>query len=154
MADFVIDEWLWSDASGENGEVNRNEALRFLDTVYQKCDRFITVKGSPFEQKAFRLWEKRDVRSYRIAKFYKTHLWFNPAKSALVEPAALPNLPPTLLDGIKPDDRYLVEAYLTSGAAAIVTTDAPLRALLVRHGIRCELREEFLNRYLRGNRPG
>lgn len=141
-----------SNASGENGEVKQIEAFKFLGAVYQKCDRLIAVKGSLFEQKAFGLWKKQDIRSYRIAKFYKTHFWYNSTKCVLLESAELQELGTTLLDGIKPDDRYLVQAYLTAGAAAIVTTDAPLKALLDAHSIRCELCDEFLNWYLQGNR--
>ena len=33
---FVIDEWIWHDLSGENGEEKLEEASKFIEFVYEK----------------------------------------------------------------------------------------------------------------------
>ena len=53
-----------------------------------------------------------------------------------------PQIPPTRLS-VKPDD--LVRAQLTVYGSVLVTADAPLREIVLRAGLKCLLREEFLS---------
>lgn len=150
MADLVIDEWLWSDLSGENATERQKEAFKFLRAVFNKCDRIVTVKGSKFEQKAMRLWRQADVMQdltcRKIAKFLKGSFWYNSDKTLLLDENQLQD--PLAGVGIKADDQYLLQAYLTAQASVIVTTDNPLRDLLASHGIVCEKRDDFVPDYI------
>jgi hypothetical protein len=148
MADLVIDEWLWSDLAGENSTNSQRETFQFLEAVFTKCDRIVTVKGSRFEEKALGFWKLTDVTRRGIAKFYKERFWYNSDKCLLLDPAELQHLEDVISNKVKADDRYLVRACLTSKAMAIVTTDNPLRNALDGHGIPCRLRQEFVPEYI------
>lgn len=73
---------------------------------------------------------------------------YNPQKSVLLERSALLELPGALVKEITPDDKYVVQAHLTAGAVAIVTTDTKLKSALHKHRIRCERRDDFVESYL------
>ncbi len=73
---------------------------------------------------------------------------YNPEKSISLECSALRELPGALVKEITPDDKYVVQACLTGGAVAIVTTDTKLKSALHKHRIRCERRDEFIESYL------
>ena len=148
MADLVIDEWLWADLAGENTKGKQREAFQFLEAIYNKCDRVVTVKGSRFDQKAMELWGHTDVFRRRIARFFKAKFWYNLDKSVMLEENELQNLPGQIATEIEHKDHYLVRAYLTSNASEIVTTDNPLNEVLGRHGISCKRRDEFVPAYI------
>ena len=148
MADLVIDEWLWSDLAGENSPERQRETFQFLEAVFIKCDRIVTVKGSRFEEKALGLWKQTDVTRRGIAKFYRDRFWYNSEKTHLLEQAALEELGEAVANEVKPDDHYLVRACLTSNAVSIVTTDNPLKNILEKHGIPCKHRQDFVPDYI------
>lgn len=148
MADLVIDEWLWSDLAGENTKNEQGEAYQFLEAIFNKCDRVVTVRGSMFDQKFIGLFRHTDVTRRRIAKFYKARFWYNADKSVMLEEDQLQDLPQPLATEVDHGDRYLVRAYLTSNASEIVTTDNSLKDVLVRHGIACRHRQEFVPTYI------
>jgi hypothetical protein len=57
-------------------------------------------------------------------------------------------LPSELIQVVKADDHYLVQAQLSVPGAILVTTDTPLREAVVRFGLECMTREEYLRRYV------
>lgn len=148
MAELVIDEWLWTDLAGDNSVKAQAEAFALLEAVFNKCDRIVAVKGSQFEQKAFALWKHEDVVRRRIARYYKTHFWYNADKTMLLEDSYLQSLPEQIAQSIKSDDHYLIQAYLTAGATVIVTTDSPLKDAALRNNINCQSRDEFVRAYV------
>jgi len=52
---LILDEWVWADLSGANGEEAQHETLRLLQRVLDKCDQLVAVYGSPFLRKYFNL---------------------------------------------------------------------------------------------------
>ena len=148
VADLIIDEWLWADLSGENTRDAQREAFKFLQAIYSKCDRVVTVKGSRFDQKLFGLWSQRDITRNRIARFYKDSFRYNSDKTVILEENELEELPEQLAAEVKDDDQYLVRAYLTSNASEFVTTDNDLKDVLIRHGIASKHRQEFVLTYI------
>ena len=148
MADLVIDEWLWSDLTGENTKAGQREAFQFLEAIYNKCDRIVTVRGSRFDQKSLGLFKLNDIIGDLILKFFKDRFWFNSVKTVLLEEDQLPDLPEHLYKEVEPSDQYLVRAFIASGASEIVTTDNPLKDALTRHGIDCKHRCEFVPAYI------
>lgn len=147
MADIVIDEWLWSDLSGDNSDEAQKEAFEFIQAIYNKCDRIVTVKGSKFNQKAFDLCKHTDVKRREIVKYYKAKIWFNSKKSLNLEQSALKPVPDHISKATKEDDHYLIRAYLTADASVIVTTDNPLKTA-VNNDIKCQFRNEFVPSYI------
>src|SRR5437667_5190906 len=108
MADMVIDEWLWSDLAGENRKNKQREAFEFLEAIYKKCDRIVTVRGSRFDQKSIELFRHTDVIRVRIVKFFKERFWYNSDKMVMLAEDQLRDLSEQLATLIEPADHYLV----------------------------------------------
>lgn len=147
---MVIDEWLWSDLAGENGVDKQRETFQFLEAVFIKCDRIVTVRGSQFTAKFYALSRDSTLGDPRrkIVKFFKDQFLHNPDKSQLFNGNELKELPAEIAEQVNLDDQYLVRAYLTSTADVLVTTDNSLRETLDRNGICCRAREDFVPDYI------
>ena len=134
--------------AGENTVDKQREAFQFLEAIYNKCDRVVTVRGSRFDEKFMGLFRHSDVTRLGIAKFFKDRFWYNSNKLVLLEGDQLRDLPEPLATEIEDSDHYLVRAYLTANATEIVTTDNPLKDVLTKHGIACRHRQEFVPTYI------
>lgn len=153
MADIVIDEWLWADLSGENTPENQEEAFEFIQTIFNVCDRIVTVKGSNFNQKAYGFWGHTDINRRKMAIYYKEKFWFNPAKFLHLEESMLNPIPEHISQKVKhKDDYYLIQAYLSAGASVIVTTDSDLLRAEITNDINCQHRNEFVALYIQEHR--
>ena len=148
MGDLLIDEWIWADLNGDNDQDRQRETYRFLQAVFNKCDRLVTVEGSKFMQKSFNLWKQHDLMRKGIAKYLRSYFWYNSVKSRLVNKDALVQLNEPLYSKINEDDHYLVQAYQFIGNTIIITTDHALKNILDQHGIACRFRDEFVLEYL------
>ena len=146
MADYILNEWIWADATGENGSAQQAEAFRLLKVLSEGGDRIIVVKGSSFFHKGWKLCVATARPALEIAKFFKMQFLFNSDRCLLLDESELPELPDALKQ-VKPDDQYLVRAHLKVGRAIVVTTDLPLKEILEEANIPCEIRSDFLRRY-------
>ncbi len=154
MADIVIDEWLWADLSGSNTPKNQEEALEFLESIFQVCDRIVSVKGEQFNQKAVNFWQYSDLNCRRIARYYTEKFMYNPAKLLNLERAELESVPEHISQKVRhQDDYYLIQAYLTAGASVIVTTDSDILGAGINGDINCQHRDEFVPSYIQQHRP-
>jgi hypothetical protein len=88
-----------------------------------------------------------------MARFVMTAVRFDSSVCSVVEASAMPDLPAQMARDVKIDDHYLVRVWLGTRDAVIVTTDGPLQAALRRHGVTCELRDEFVGRYMAAQGP-
>lgn len=147
MADYVLNEWVWADAVGENGGTRQVEAFQFLNALSRRSDRIIVVEGSSFHEEAWKLCISTTLPAREIAQFFKLNFLFNNEKCRLLSESELEEFPPSLTD-VKDDDKYLVRAQLTATGSVIITTDGPLKAALDEAGIPCEHRDEFVPKYL------
>lgn len=149
MSNLIIDEWLWSDLRGDNSEEKQKEAFAFLQAVYKKCDKIVTVKGSRFVQKYWDLCGHNSCHS--VVHYISANFWYNSIKSELLNESSLVPMPAKLAGQVNPDDHYLVQALLSSGAQTLVTTDGPLRDALVENKINCVHRDDFIPDYILKN---
>ncbi|MBI3491079.1 MAG: hypothetical protein HY047_04720 [Acidobacteria bacterium] len=147
MAQFVINEWLWADSSGANGQAAQSVVLDFLDRLARSDHRIVVIEGSMFDTKAWALCKMRDTIAVEIVKIYIGRVRQNLDRCLLLDFNQVAALPDHLATAIKDDDHYLLRAQRTVGDAAIVTTDEPLRTVLAEHGIPCLSREGFLAAY-------
>lgn len=141
---FIVDEWLWSDLNGENREQRQEEAFRFLKTLYDKCDRIAVAKGSRFQEKEWQFSKCADVIKRKIQRFYFGYIRLNTQKYDEVDIDWEEEI---ALEGINPDDVYLVKTYYKT-KALIISTDAKLMSVLQSKGIPCKPRDIFLQEYL------
>jgi len=141
---FIVDEWLWHDVRGENGEKRRAEAFRFLETLYEKCDMLVTLKQSPFEQKFFETCKHAEVRTRAIVRFFRFHIYSNQEKYLALQEDDCS----FVLEGVtvNPDDVYLAR-LAASGYGTVITSDHPLMQILQERNIPCVHRDELLGQY-------
>jgi len=142
---FIIDEWLWSDLNGDNEE-KRKEVYNFLDTLYKRCDRIAVARGSKFQQKEQDFSKNATGGEKRnIARLYFGMIRFNSQKYEEVDIEGEEGFD---LEGINPDDIYLVKTY-NKIRAPIITTDNKLIDVLKSKCIPCKPRDAFLQEYLK-----
>jgi len=149
MADFVLNEWLWSDLSGANGLSAQREALSVIEKLSASDHRIVVIEGSSFDQKAWNLCKStHPMIVQRIAGVYVANVRQNTDRCVILRPAAVVALPDELASAIKPDDQYLVQAQLSMSGAILVTTDKALCEAVAKAGLSCLSREKFLSTYL------
>jgi|YelNatPaOPRAMG01_1025707.scaffolds.fasta_scaffold175363_2 hypothetical protein len=145
---IIIDEWLWSDLSEENGKQNREEAFEFLECLYKKCDKIATIRGSKYEKKFFDLCKHTDNISRAIIRFYKGYILDNSEKYITINEEECDQLSEDISPKINIDDQYLIKLYFKL-QCTIVTTDKRLLGTLKEHNIKCEDRDIFLPEYIK-----
>ena len=142
---LVLNEWVFHDLFGENGGTPFRETARFLYQLRQSDDKFVIPYKTRWKDKAQRLMKMRDPDSIRISKLF--HNLMRDLDKAVKQP---PDSPPTphYLSDIPDEDVYLVQAYLSTSADLLVTTDTGLFAALSRiDAVNCSMRAEFLADY-------
>jgi len=144
---FIIDEWIWHDLSGENGEEKRRESFKFLHLVFEKCDKIATIKNSKFEKKFFNFSERTDPFSHKIMKFYRNYIFYNSEKYIRLNDEECEQISEDIPSEINQDDHYLVRLYYNLHCP-IITTDNPLLKVLENYQIQCEHRDNFLPHYI------
>jgi len=139
---LIIDEWLWHDLAGENGEERQKEAFEFLMGILRICDRIAVMENSPFVNK---FWDFSKVMDSKVIKLFKNGFLHNSDKCRLCEYTDSYTLP-----GIKPDDLYLYNLYcILEEERCVITTDRPLIEVFKKEGLKAYHRDEFLSDYLR-----
>jgi hypothetical protein len=148
MADFVLNEWLWSDLSGETDPRRQKESYGILVALTQGLDRLVVVEGSAFAQKCWRLSKvASDVLQRDAVKLFKS-LLVSPSKCLRLPPATLNDPPPELVARCKADDYYLIQAQQAVPNSTVVTTDNDLMDALQASGLPCRRRDEWVPEYL------
>ena len=148
MADFVLNEWLWSDLSGETDTRKQEDSYRILVVLTQGSDRLVVVEGSAFAQKCWRLSKvASDVLQRDAVKVFKS-LLVDPAKCLRLDPTTLIDPPPELAARCKADDYYLIQAQQAVPDSTVVTTDNDLVEALQASGLPCRRRDEWVREYL------
>ena len=147
MAVFVINEWLWADSSGSNGPHAQRQAVDLIRKLAESNHQIVVIEGSPFDQKAWACCKSTNTAVKGLAATYITTVRLNSDRCILLKPEAAVGLSGDLASSIKPDDHYLVQAQMSVAGAVLVTTDMPLREAVLKAGLQCLSREEFLSKY-------
>lgn len=147
MPNLVLNEWVWADLAGDNGQPQELEAFDFLRKVYAGDDRIVIVRPSPSMSKLWSLCKETQYPRRGYAKFIMNNFFFNSSKCLLLEHQTLSVLPESLNTLVKPDDQYLVRALRSVGDSLLITTDSPLKRILNEHEIACRCRDQYLRTY-------
>lgn len=145
---FVIDEWVFHDLAGDNGEDRQKEAVNFLDHLRRICDHMAAPRRSPWATKlcGFVAHADRSPALVGLRDFVRA-LLFDAAKVRLVEPTELLPLQQPVAACIPAKDTYLVQVTCALAASALVTTDGPLLDACAKAGVRAVARDDFLRGY-------
>ena len=142
---LVLNEWIFHDLLGENGEDRRRETVRFLIAFRSSEDMIVIPSETRWKDKAFSLMRQGDPRLIAISKLL--HSLLRNTNKAMPQSAA-PEIPTDLLSRLPEEDVYLVSAYMAANANNLVTTDQGLfDSLADSELISCQMRDEFLSGY-------
>ena len=143
----VLNEWIFHDLWGENGERSQAETAQFLSALVQTADSIVVPYEPRWTSKANRLMEFTDARRRVISKVFRS-LYDDSDRALRVRPEGTGTIPGELLTRLPEEDVYLVFAYLSASADVLVTTDVSLYEALVDSDlVRCRMRDDFLDDY-------
>ena len=145
MAVFVINEWLWADSSGENGQQAQGDALKVITRLAASDHQIVVVEGSRFDQKAWKLCKSTSpMIAQRLASAFVATVRQSSNRCRILKPQDTADLPETLASATNTDDHYLVRALVSVAGAILVTTDKNLCEAVRKAGLKCLSREEFM----------
>jgi hypothetical protein len=148
---YVLNEWVFHDLLGENGDDTFKETGRFLVSFHRSDDRLVTPPKRRWNEKAYRLMQTTDPRGRQISQAFHS-LLRDSNRAVRHTPEDLPAISQELQELTPPEDLYLVLAYVATDADLLVTTDEKLHsALAQRPEVDCQLRNDFLVSYMAGN---
>ncbi len=143
----VLNEWIFHDLWGENGERSQGETAQFLSALVQAADSIVVPYEPRWTSKANHLMRFVDPRRRLISKVFRS-LYDDSDRALRVRPEGTGTIPSELLTRLPEEDVYLVSAYLSANADVLVTTDVSLYEALVDSGlVRCRMRDDFLDDY-------
>ena len=144
---IVLNEWIFHDLYGSNGDHRQSEAALFLGSLVRSDDTLV-IPGEPrWTNRANRLMRFVDARRRTISKVFRS-LYDDSDRTLRVLSEDTAEVPPELLAQIPEEDVYLASAYLSANADVLVTTDVPLFESLTESGlVTCRMRDDFLSDY-------
>lgn len=150
---IIIDEWLFHDLAGGNGEEKQYQTHLFIAKLLSICDKIVILKGSPFHKKMndfLRLLKTSpDPKTRGVAHYFREVIFFNSSKIEYIEKNQIKSLPSDLSKIIHRKDEYLFQSYLAIGNTFIVTGDEKLKEkLITKKSIKIHMRDEFIKEYL------
>lgn len=148
MAIFVINEWLWADASGSNGRDHQRRAYTVISRLGTSAHRIVIIEGSSFGRKAWNICKSTVTVVQAIARAYVVNVRQNSDRCMILKPQDAAAIPDALAAAVNPDDHYLVQALNTVSGAILVTTDEALCIALRAAGLDCITPDRLLHEYL------
>ena len=144
---LVLNEWVFHDLLGENGEAVQQQTAAFLNAFHASRDKLVWPGEHRWSQKAYQLMTQGDARLRNTSKQF--HSLIRGSDRVVDVRTTVPvDVPEEIRDSLPAEDAYLVEAYLSAGADTLVTTDRGLyEALSGYEAVSCRLRDEFLIGY-------
>ena len=146
---LVINEWLFQDIKGENGQPKRQETARFLTQFAQGRDKLAALNGKPWMTKAYELMTHSAPDIRRLSKLVRS-LIIDPSKCVILQPDDVTDATPQDAIAAAPEeDVYLIQTYYSAGADLLITTDKGLlEAFESRQEVQIIHRDDFLNDYM------
>ena len=146
---LVINEWLFQDIKGENGQPKRQETGRFLTQFAQGQDKFAALNGEAWMEKAFELMTHSAPDIRRLSKRLRS-LIINPSKCLILQQGDVADAAPQdAIDVAPEEDKYLIKTYYAANADLLITTDEGLHdAFVSQQDVDVIFRNDFLNDYL------
>jgi len=146
---IVIDEWIVHFIEEQN---KNKEAFDFLQKVYEKCDKLVTIEGGPLMKKIYGVMKGasnwRNTAQVQLAKYFIQNFVKNSDKFILLNENELDDVPDEIQRQIPSKDLYLVQAHINTPNSVILTTDGRLKERVEANSrIGVALVEDFLDSY-------
>ena len=144
---LVLNEWVFHDLLGENGPDAFRETAGFLLAFKSSEDKLVVPSEERWNGKAHQLMSMTDPLRRQVSQLFHS-LLRDPARSIRVNTDEMTSEYRESYDWVPSEDTYLVLAYDSSGADALVTTDQGLAQAVDEHdGVNYRMRDEFLSEY-------
>lgn len=141
MTLLVLNEWLWADLRGENGQAKRSETFETIVRLSNSSHRIVIAEGSAFDKKAWRLCKEHPLLGGAFVKVIR----LNSERCMVVPLSTLPVVPERLRHDVKQDDWYLVRVLDGFPDAVLVSTDGVLTKALKEAGYQVMDRAALVN---------
>ena len=123
---LVINEWLFHDITGENGQPAQRETARFLRQFEQSDDKFAVLWGSKWIDKSHDLMTHTDLLIESLSILVQNLIWASD-KCLMLHPDDVENAAPQdAIDAAPDEDIYLIQTYYAADADLLITTDEGL----------------------------
>ena len=144
---LVINEWIFHDLLGENGEGRFRETARFVVELDRSADTLVMPIEERWRAKANQLWGMANPIERQVGRLL-LNLFLDSNRCIRLESDEVPETSRSEYDWAPPEDVYLIEAYVASNADLLITTDEKLFDRVAQHGqFNCQMRDDFLSGY-------
>lgn len=148
---FILDEWVFSDLKGNNGEGKQMETREFLILLVKICDKIVILKNSPITNKILDLMSVQVPAIRQFNRFFEQKILRNSKKTLLVKQEELKPLGESMRVSLHRKDHYLIQTCLAVNKATFVSVDGRLANqldLFPSIKARLKMRDEFVSEYL------
>ncbi len=146
---LVLNEWMFHDLLYENGHQAFRETAEFVVSLEHSDDVIVIPDEARWKSKAYQLM-KADTPAQRLVSQSLHRLLRDSGRSINQTPDERLIVSPDAYSWAPPEDIYLIDAYVSTAAELLVTTDEELFAAITDHGeVICKMRHEFLAEYKR-----
>lgn len=144
---LVINEWIFEDLIGENGQDRFKETAEFVVKLSSSDDKLVMPVEQRWREKANRARTVADPVQRTAGRLFVDLFW-DQARGIILNSADIPANSTSAYNWAPSEDVYLIEAYFAAGADLLVTTDERLNQAIAEHQqFACQLRDEFLSTY-------
>ena len=144
---LVINEWIFEDLTGENGQGKFKEAAEFVVKLNRSDDKVVVPVELRWREKANRARTAADPMRREAGRLFVDLFW-DLSKGVILNADDIPVTTEDEYDWAPPEDVYLIEAYAASSADLLVTTDVPLfEAIAEYEQFTCQMRDDFISAY-------
>ena len=144
---LVINEWIFHDLLGENGEEKFRETARFVIRLHDSDDKIVEPNEERWRMKALQLETVSDLGQRDVCQIF-LRLFYDSDRTIRLHTGDDPAPSDGSYDWAPHKDIYLVEACDTTNADLLITTNETLFDKVSEHGqFNCQMREDFLTGY-------
>ncbi len=144
---LVINEWIFHDLLFDNGADRFRSTAKFVVNLDNSDDRIVMPTEERWRRKAFQLMTAHSPAQRQVSQLFHS-LLRNTDRCIRLLPSDIPGNPQDPYDWAPPEDVYLIESCVASGADLLVTTDEELFDKVKEHSdISCQMRDDFLATY-------
>ncbi|MEM3341137.1 MAG: hypothetical protein QW728_00425 [Thermoplasmata archaeon] len=146
--EITIDKWRVHYISEPN---KCAEAFSFLEKVFEKCDKLVTLEDAKFTKKIWNMSKESvhwDSARRKAARYFFRYFLYNSNKFSILKKTSIIPISDELRRKVPEDDVYLVDTAINTKDRLILTTDSRLKEKLsITTEVKVILLDDFLSEY-------